>query len=147
MLVEDNDHKRERVTTYIREILPSADLLEGNSYASGCQLAERDDYDLIILDISLPTYDRAAGEGGGRFRPFGGREIARKIRRRGSGAKILFVTQYQAFSDRGNSYSFEELEMRLREECGENFLALIYFDSSKSQWKSELEKNISFLKK
>ncbi|CAB3692052.1 hypothetical protein R8871_03085 [Paraburkholderia graminis C4D1M] len=146
MLVEDNEHKRERVRSLIREVLPDAILYEAASYASGCQLAESREYRLIVLDISLPTYERAAGENGGRFRPFGGQEIARKILRRGTRARILFITQYQAFSDRGNSFTFEDLGKSLSSECGDNFLGLVYFDSSKSSWKLEVEKKLKDLK-
>lgn len=146
LLVEDNEHKRDRVLAYLSETLPSATVSEARSYASGCQEIESDKFDLIIMDISLPTYDRAGQEGGGRFRSNGGREIARKIMRRKISTPIVFLTQYEAFSDRGNSLSLIELGELLAQECLENFRGLIYFDSSKSAWKSELDKIIKLLK-
>lgn len=145
LLVEDNEHKRDRVLAYLRETLPLANVIEARSYASGCQMIEIAHYDLIIMDISLPTYDIAGPEGGGRFRSKGGREIARKVVRKKIPTPIVFLTQYEAFSDRGSSLSLIELGELLAQECLDNFRGLIYFDGSKSAWKLELEKIIKVL--
>lgn len=147
LLVEDNEHKRDRVLAYLAEVLPAFTVSQARSYASGCQMVESEEFDLVLMDISLPTYDKAGREGGGRFRSNGGREIARKIVRRGVLTPIVFLTQYEAFSDRGTSLSLEELRGLLAQECGANFRGLVYFDSSKSAWKSELDKLIKLTKK
>lgn len=147
LLVEDNEYKRERVLNFLRELLPAATIEEARSFSTGCQLAESEPFDLVLMDISLPTYDRAGRESGGRFRSNGGREIARKIVRRGVSTSIVFLTQYESFSDRGSSLSLAELTEVLAQECGPNFAGLIYFDSTKSAWKSSLERMIKERKK
>ncbi len=106
---------------------------------------EQKDYSLVLLDISLPTYDKVGSESGGRFRTFAGREIARKIIRSGSSTKILFITQYSAFSDRGTSFTFDGLKSELAKECGENFAGMVFYDSSQSAWKDEAFKIITAL--
>ncbi|RQS62636.1 response regulator [Burkholderia sp. Bp8963] len=146
LLIEDNEHKRDRILAHLSEAFPASTVSQARSYASGCQLVESDEFDLVIMDISLPTYDRAGREGGGRFRSNGGREIARKIVRRKVPTPIVFLTQYESFSDRGNSLSLKELGELLAQECGANFRGLVYFDSSKSAWKFEFDRLIKPVK-
>lgn len=138
LFIEDNPHKRHRITDYLTSRLHEIRIEEAHSFTSGCQKIETYVYSLIIADISLPTYDKHGTESGGRFRPFAGREIGRKITRMKSKAKILFITQYESFSDKGNSYSFNDLYELLKNECGENFIGMIFYDSSKYSWKDNI---------
>jgi DNA-binding NarL/FixJ family response regulator len=137
-LVEDNYHKRQKVTDFIRQNYNDSKIREAYSFTSGSKAALEEEYDLVILDISLPTYDKVGNESGGRKRMFGGREIARKLIRRRSEIRVVFITQYDAFSDGGFSLSFDELGVVLKEECGNSYLGLIHYDSSKSAWKELL---------
>lgn len=138
LIVEDNNHKRGRVIGFLAEKFPAYTIVEAHSFTAGCQRITEAEYDFILLDMSLPTYDKSATESGGRFRTFGGREIARKIIRRKIQSKILFITQYESFSERGQSQTLENLDSELSIECGEAYLGIIYYDSSKSIWKEKI---------
>jgi CheY-like chemotaxis protein len=138
LIVEDNYHKRERVISFLKEKFPECTVVEAHSFTAGCQRVLERKFSAILMDMSLPTYDKSATESGGRFRTFGGRELSRKIIRRDIGTKILFITQYESFSDRGRALSFESLDNELRNECGNSYLGLVYYDSSKSLWKEQV---------
>jgi len=138
LLVEDNYHKRQKIIDYVISNFADASIKEAHSFSSGSKAATEDDYDLVILDISLPTYDKVGNEAGGRKRMFGGREIARKLTRRRPGSNVVFLTQYDAFSEGGLSLSFDELGRILKTECGDSYLGLIHYDSAKSSWKELL---------
>lgn len=138
LIVEDNSHKREKVIDYILELLPDAIIDQAHSFSSGSKLAIDNDYDTIILDISLPTYDKTENDTGGRNRAFGGHEIARKIIRRKLRTNIIFITQFDSFSDQDRSHSIDSLEELLKNDCGDNFIGLVRYDSSKYSWKETL---------
>lgn len=139
LIVEDNAHKRERIMNFLSETFVGMEIHQAHSFSSGCQKVENVDFDAIIMDMSLPTYDKTSTESGGRFRTFGGREIARKlIRKRGASGLILFLTQYDAFSDRVRSHSLETLDAELREECGGAYAGIIHYNSSKTAWKDAI---------
>lgn len=144
LLVEDNYHKRQKIIDFIESSFPNSYINEAHSFSSGSKAATDRDYDLVILDISLPTYDKIGNEAGGRKRMFGGREIARKLTRRRPDSNVVFLTQYDAFSEGGLSLSFEELGKILNAECGSSYLGLIHYDSAKSSWKNLL---LSIIKK
>jgi len=140
LLVEDSDYKRSRVQELILSVLPGVVLDVAASFNGAGQALENVPYDLIIMDISLPTYDRSPTESGGRFRSLGGREIARKVVRRKLGSRIVFLTQFDSFSDDVHSHNLASLGEMLKADCGKLFAGLIYFDSSTSSWKEQLER-------
>lgn len=138
LFVEDNDYKRNKILDYLNSSLRSFNIHEARSYTSGVQGIDSCDFDILLLDISLPTFDKTQTESGGRFRTFGGRELARRAIKRFHSAKIIFITQYKSFSDRGTSYSFEALSNQLKIDCGLNFGGVIFFDGAQSSWKDSL---------
>ncbi|WP_460140199.1 response regulator transcription factor [Pseudomonas sp. S2_E01] len=138
LIVEDNNHKREKIIGFIKDNFPLWSVSEAHSFTAGCQRVLENVYDVILLDMSLPTYDKSATESGGRFRTFGGREIARKVMRRKIESKVLFITQFESFSERGHSQTLESIDKELLVECGAAYLGLIYYDSSKSIWKEKI---------
>jgi CheY-like chemotaxis protein len=137
LLVEDSDRKRIKVIELLSEISADVELVEAQSFNSGSRALDQSEFDVVIIDMSLPTYDRSPTESGGRFRTLGGRELARKIVRRGHRSKIVFFTQYDSFSGT-NAHTLKSLGELLAEECGNNFVALIYYDSSVSTWREQL---------
>jgi CheY-like chemotaxis protein len=141
LLVEDNSHKRDRIASFLQEVFPEWNVVQANSFTEGSREVLERIFHVILMDMSLPTYAKTGKESGGRFRTFGGREIARKALRRNSNVKILFVTQYEAFSDQGASKTLESIDLELRSECGDGYAGLVHFDSSKTIWK-ELISNL-----
>lgn len=140
LLVEDSPHKASKVIEYINTLNLNISITHNLSFSSGSKAVENDVYDLILLDLSLPTYDKVGSESGGRFRTFGGREIARKAFRNKKTTKILFITQYSAFSDKGKSYSFEGYKTDLANDKNINFGGMILYHSASSSWKDSLLK-------
>lgn len=145
LFVEDNPHKRARVVEFLKSAFQNISITEAHSFSAGCQAIDNKIFALVLLDISLPTYDRVGNESGGRFRPFAGKEIARKLIRNGAPSRIIFITQYAAFSDKGSSYSFESLKLSLAQECGMSFAGMIFYDSGRASWKNDLSSAIGNL--
>lgn len=146
LFVEDNSHKRTRVVDLIKMSGIEVVVDEACSYSSGSRKLEEKNYDLYLLDISLPTYDKSSSESGGRFRVFGGREIARKILDIDIECKIAFITQFNSFSEKGNSYTFDALQIEIANELREKFGGMIYYNSASSTWRDELLKVIKDIK-
>lgn len=140
LLIEDNPHKQSRILEFLRGFDEKLQIHTALSFTSGCKIAESETFDLVILDISLPTYDRSPSDSGGRFRILGGREIARKLARKGTTPQMFFLSQYSSFSDKGISYTFESLSAELAMECGSAFRGMIFFETTSSRWKQALEK-------
>lgn len=143
LFIEDNPHKRSRIVDFLTERAHEFSITEALSFTSGSKKLETEYFDLILADVSLPTFDKTLTDSGGRFRAFGGLEIARKLARSQTGSPIAFITQYRSFSEKGTSYSFEELKEELSQVCGNQFLGMVFYDASLSAWKDQLNLIIS----
>ncbi|MFV7514636.1 response regulator [Stenotrophomonas geniculata] len=138
LLVEDSDYKRTRISEFLSLNFSGLSVDVAVSFNSGARLLDSKDYDVVLMDMSLPTFDITSTESGGRFRALGGRELARRISRRGRSSRIVFVTQFNSFSDDVHSHSLKSLSDTLREDCGDLFAGVVYYDGAVAAWKDEL---------
>lgn len=138
LLAEDEAHKSKNVRDLCASHYPEACITEAASVRSAISRLGRECFDLILLDMSLPTFDVADGEGGGRPQGAGGMEILNEFERLRSAPRVIVVTQYADFSIDGKWYLVSELERELREEHGDVFLGLVEFDNANSDWKRSL---------
>ncbi|MFM5873232.1 hypothetical protein ACET6Z_18560 [Aeromonas veronii] len=140
LLVEDNTHKRSNIIDAIRAISEDIKIHECYSFTSAWNALLNNKYSLICLDMSLPTFDQTDTKTGGTFRAFGGRELARKIKRRGIETPFLFITQYKNFSENDSVYSFESIKSEIAATYKEQCKGFILYSNSSSEWKDDIFK-------
>lgn len=133
LLVEDNPLKRAKIREHLHSI-DAGEVVEAESYNSGMTAAMRERFDLIILDMSIPTFDRGEGSNGGRFRSVGGRELASRLAKIGRLCPFFVITGYTDFSVNSTSMTIGEIDHSLRL-LGESYLGFVHFDVSDSAWK------------
>lgn len=139
LLIEDNPHKRDRILSFLNGGDFKVNVCHAGSFTSGYRRMSSDEaFELVLMDMSLPTYDKSSSESGGRFRTLGGREVARKAYRKGVRTPILFVTQYNAFSEGDVSHTLDTLDRELRAEFGDRYHGIVQYDSSQSMWRKKI---------
>jgi CheY-like chemotaxis protein len=96
LLVEDEFHKKEELTTCLEEFFKNTALLEhvDSVHAAVWALASAE-FDLIVLDMALPTFstDGSTTERG-HDQALGGVEVLRALKSRGVSSKVIIITQY-----------------------------------------------------
>jgi CheY-like chemotaxis protein len=132
-LVEDDGFKRDKLRACLREVIPQADIREAKSAKSAFNFLREGAPDLVVLDMSLPTFDIGPTESGGRPQGFGGVEVLREMDRKGVRAPVIVVTQYEFFGE--ERVSIHELASRLRAEHVDTFSALVFYEAASEQWK------------
>lgn len=138
LVVEDNEFKRKRIVEVLGNEFDNVIVSECYSFTSAWQLIPEKLFDLIILDMSLPTFDIKDTDSSGNFRVFGGKELARKLTKRKIPSKFVFISQYKNFSDNVNSYSFDSLKSELIDKYSNACLGFLYYSNTKSEWREEL---------
>lgn len=146
LLIEDNILKREKVVTFIETTFPEAAIESAASYNAGLSLALSEDFTLLILDMSLPTFDKTQNNRGGRFRVFGGREIAQRLKRAGKLTNFVILTGYKDFVEDAEKLTLEQVSEKLYA-LSDAFLGVILYESSSSKWKSDISEAIKALRK
>jgi DNA-binding NarL/FixJ family response regulator len=143
LIIDDSDYKIDGLTSVMREFAPDAELFTARAFRPGVQLARKIRPDLILLDMSLPTFISSSRETGGRTRPFGGREILRELDATGHVTRVIVVTQFDRFGERNQSR--DELMKEMQSEFPDWFVGGVYYSVVDSKWREELLKLLALL--
>src|ERR1019366_6515221 len=140
LIIEDDSQKAEKIKSLIEEIDPDGRMQICRSYQGGLRWLSDASHivDLVVLDMSLPTFDPIPDQRPGRPRPLGGYDLMRKIRRTGHEPAVVVLTAPENFGSRSEQITFEELESRCATEFPDMFKGAIHYSQSSSAWRSEL---------
>ena len=138
LIVEDSESKLNSIQGVLERELPSVVINKAFSVRSAIDSFKDVIPDLIIADMSLPTFDIEARERGGTPRPFGGIEVFETLERYEIVVPVLVVTSYPAITDGKQSLGLTELSKRLEEDFPDSYLGTVYFDSAYSNWEREI---------
>lgn len=138
-LVEDSGPKAERIVDFLHQHSPDASLQTLGSYHSALEAIERRCPDVLLLDMSLPNFDRGPNRREGRLRALGGYEIMRKLRLRNLTPKVIVVSQLEEFGEGEERITFPEVTEKCASEFPSIFVGSVYFgQGSNSTWPTEL---------
>lgn len=139
LLVEDEVPKQEHILNSLREIRPLAKVAIARSVRSAIEaMQSTPPPQLMLLDMSLPTFDVGPKESGGRPQNFGGVEVLRYMDLYELHFPTIVITAYEAFSRAGRAVDHGSLDEQLREEHPKSYRGLIYYNSLFSEWRTAL---------
>ena len=142
LIIEDNELKLRHISEMLYENFSNIELMEAKSYHSGLQQLIDTNFNLVLLDMTLPTYDITLEESGGRPQHYAGRDILRQMKRRNIQCNVIVITQFDIFGEGVEKLTREALDSELRKEDFNNYLGMIYYNVVKEGWKDELNKII-----
>lgn len=142
LLVDDDRNKLAQLHRFLSREFPAATIEEGHSFQSGLKLAMHRSPDILILDMTMPTYDVEGGERGGRERRYAGEEILRRLRRHMKQIAVIVVTQFEQFGEGAELVSLKELKARLAREYSDLYIGAVYYQAADAQWKEDLHRLI-----
>lgn len=99
LLIEDNSNKLKQIKRVLTEIYPESNIEEAYSFNSGVRKVYENKWNLIILDMSLPTYDITHTESGGDKKPVAGKNIMKRMLNRKIIVPAVIITQFETFDD------------------------------------------------
>lgn len=142
LIVEDNQKKLEKIKEMLVIDFPEFEVEERMSYISASKeiALNYDKYDLILLDMSMQTYDITSEEAGGDAEPLAGKNILRQMFLRDIPTKVIVVTMYQNFVD---GTKIKQLDEELKKEYLDNYCGYISFSHTNSEWATKLKESIS----
>lgn len=100
-------------------------------------------FDLLILDMSLPTFDITSNEAGGQPQGFGGIEVLRYLQKIDSALPVIVVTAFEAFTSGLKSITLDDLRLSLKERYPSNFKGAVYYNVVLTSWIEDLEFHIN----
>lgn len=141
LIVEDDEDKRDELIHFLKE-RSFLNFSESRSFQSTLKKIKEEDFDLILLDMSIPTYDISPTEAGGRSQAFGGEMILYELLRRKINTKVIVVTQFDIFGKDDEEITIRDLDEKLEKKFKKTYLGIIQYSISYTSWKELLYKKI-----
>lgn len=142
-IVEDDFLKANRLMMFLKENIQAAQVSIFGSFQSGLKAIQQATPNLVILDMTLPTFDRAGSDREGRLRPLGGYDLMRKLVHHSVQVSVVVVTQLETFGEGVDKVTFPELVDRCGRDFPTIFCGAVYFRQADSAWEHELLRLIS----
>ena len=142
LFIEDDEDKFKRVVDFINSDVPGAAVVCARSFNSGLRalIAEGTSFDLLLLDMTMPTYDATPEEpGGGAVEHFAGRDLLAQMQLRQIHVPTVVVTMLDSFGEGAKKVSLHALIRELQGSYGSYFLGHVYYDATKEGWRKSLK--------
>ena len=146
LIVEDDRNKAERVQKHVDSVCGKyseeyrSELRA--SYNSGLRACVELKPDLLILDMTMPTFDLAPSEAGGRPRDFAGKDILWELDRNGLRIPAIVVTGFPFFGEGPEQQNRDELTKDLAKCFPECFKGTVFYKTADVAWKKHLSQLI-----
>lgn len=141
LIIEDNATKLKNIHILCSEHFPSYIIEERLSYNSAQQeiIFHGNEYDLILLDVSMNTYD-IKKEDNIEQEPLAGSNILRFMKLRKLNTPVIVVTMYESFVD---GVKINALDERFRLHYDDFYKGFVYYSLKNDEWKDELINKIN----
>ena len=148
LIVEDEEPKFVHIRKLVEKIITTVSITHVKSVSSAVDCLEDSLPNLLILDMSLPTFDITEEESGGRPQGFGGIEVLREMLIEKWFCPTIVITGYSAFQRDGvQRVTLDELSEELMTEFSSFLKGVLHFNSSFSEWQGELKTVINNARK
>lgn len=140
LLVEDYDEKANNIITFLNAEYPDFRVERCTSYNSAQEtiFEGSGQFDLILLDMSMTTYDLNTDTSGGKPEPTAGYDILEGMYLRDITTPVIVVTMYNVFGRKELAAFHEELRMNYPQ----NYKSYVYYSSQSNDWKKDLKQSI-----
>lgn len=144
LIVEDQKEKSEDIVNFLNSYYLKGMLVSiQQSLRSGLKdLVINNNYDLVILDMSMPNFDPSIDDPiGGTPESFAGKEFMSQMDLRGIVSPVIVVTQYSTFAK--GQIALDDLDRAFKISYPSFYLGSVYYSSAEDSWKKSLLKIIS----
>lgn len=140
LLVEDYEEKANNICVFLGQEFPDCEVIQRTSYNSAQEeiFEHGEDYSLILLDMSMSTYDLSTDASGGLPEPSAGQYILEGMFLRKIMTPVIVVTMYNVFGRK----QLDAFDIELKKDYPQNYRSYVYYSSQKSDWKNHLKNQI-----
>ncbi len=139
LFIEDNLIKMEAVLKVVKTNYPNAEITTKDSFRSGLRELIGNSYDILLLDMSLPTWDREDVKKQEGFERFGGETIMREMKRKERLTPTIVITMFSEFGIGKSFIDLVDLDQHLKSEFNEFYNGFVKYSSSEKKWEDELK--------
>lgn len=140
LLVEDYEEKANNILAFLKQEFTEYEVIQCTSYNSAQEeiFEHGGDYSLILLDMSMSTYDLSTDASGGLPEPSAGQYILEGMFLRQIMTPVIVVTMYNVFGRK----QLDAFDVDLKKDYSQNYRSYVFYSSQRNDWKIHLKKQI-----
>lgn len=138
LIVEDDAYKLDALSEVLRSAAQDIRLTTCRSVQSAVSEIASADFDIIILDMSLPSHDPEKGSMLGIPRLSGGVEVLFELDYLSKKTNVIIVTQYPEIEMSGELVSLDQVPDFVLREYGIEVISCLYYDADNDIWKRRM---------
>lgn len=142
MLVEDDEFKAADISRVLADHMPDSTISRAASVNSALKGITVNKPNLVILDMSLPTFDLSGPGGGGSPQSQGGVEVLRLSRRLKQETTFIIITQYPGIEIDGVEVPLANAAKKLTDHFKIKVRVCIGYDFESDKWRQDLIANL-----
>ncbi|MDP5147565.1 hypothetical protein ORI98_14070 [Shewanella sp. ULN5] len=144
LIAEDQLDKATDIVDVLKENYKNSDFDYSVSYAGTAKKIKKLDFDIIILDMSMPNFDPKPGEKPA-LKALAGRDIMAKMQYRKKFVPVIVVTQFDIFGRHSDAVSIDKLSIDLNNDFPNIFSGCVYYNTQSKSWEEDLIKIVDGL--
>lgn len=138
LLIEDDEFKAADISRAIEDLDRLAIIERAASVTSALRCITDQQFDVLVLDMSLPTFDLSGPGGGGSPQGQGGVEVLRLAKWLGKDIPVVVVTQYPDIEIDGRETPLADAAARLSTRFETDVRSCISYEFDSDAWRYEL---------
>lgn len=138
LIIEDDDYKLERIKAFTISKLGDVHFRYSESLKEALEAVTENTYDLIFVDMAIPSHPTIAGQGTPVSFNTGGLEVLMELSASGRSDPCIIITQYPDIEISGEYIPVNQVKEKLPILLECEVAACILYDEDNDNWQSEL---------
>lgn len=143
LIVEDDEFKLNSLIDFLYKNLKSIEIHEATNLYDATVTINSKNFDLILLDMSIPSHPLEIAGGTPKSLPIGGLQIIFELKSLKRTDDCIIITQYPDIEICGNHYPVKQAEDYIFENYNYRILKCIQYSEGAKSWEIELTKALS----
>lgn len=144
LIIEDDKIKIER----LNDFFSSNKISIKESFQSGLSEIKnnKDAYDFLVLDMTIPLWEKGNNDLGGNYEQFGGEKILREMKRRKLILPTILFTMFDVFPTKEGNITFNEVNSIFKRDFSDFYIGAVFYNSNEDNWQLDMTNLISEIK-
>jgi len=139
LIVEDDDYKLERLKAFACKEFSEVSVKSSESLKEALEAVATDVYDLIFVDMAIPSHPTLVGQGTPVSFNTGGLEIIMELSAMGRTDPCVIITQYPDIEISGEYIPLHQVKEKLPDLLECEVLACILYEEDSDDWQHDLK--------
>lgn len=143
LIVEDDIHKLDSLTVFINTYLLDSEITPAKSLQDAIKFINEKLFDLVLIDMAIPSHTTVQGEGSPISLLNGGLEVILELSSLERDDDCIIITQFHEIEICSNNYPIKLAKKNISELLECDVLDCILYDEYENLWQKQLLESIS----